>query len=60
MDPTLIMANDLETATFGTLWVEITTFRVLILLNALIGLALFEHGWHKNRRFRKPILELNA
>ena len=31
---------------------------ILLLTNATLGLAMFEWAWWKNRRFRKPIAEL--
>lgn len=33
---------------------------ILLELNALIGLILFEWAWYKNRRWRKPIKELDC
>lgn len=32
---------------------------ILLLLNASLGLILFEWAWYKNRRWRKPITELD-
>ena len=32
---------------------------ILLMANAVIGLILFEWAWYKNRRWRKPILELD-
>ena len=33
---------------------------ILLITNAILGLAWFEWAWWKNRRFRKPIPELEA
>ena len=54
------MTTDLEQAEFGSIMPEMTTIRVLLLLNAVFGLLMFEWAWYKLRRFRKPIGELNA
>ena len=32
---------------------------ILIFLNAVLGLVLFEWAWAKNRRFRKPVKQLD-
>ena len=49
------MANDLETATFGEYWSLFTWTNILLVLNAVIGLAMFEWDWYSTRRFRNPI-----
>ena len=33
---------------------------IFAIVNAVLGLALFEWAWYKTRRFRNPIIELNA
>ena len=33
---------------------------ILLELNALIGLILFEWAWYKNQRWRRPIKELDS
>ena len=53
------MAGDLETATFGEYWPYFTWTNILIVLNAVLGLAAFEWAWHKTRRYRNPIQELD-
>ena len=54
------MANDLETATFGEYWPLFTWTNILLVLNAVIGLAMFEWAWYNTRRFRNPIQELDT
>ena len=33
---------------------------IFAIVNAVLGLALFERAWYKTRRFRNPVIELNA
>ena len=32
---------------------------ILIALNAIVGLIVFEWAWFKNKRFRKPVHQLD-
>jgi hypothetical protein len=54
------MVTDLEKSTWGPVWPYVTLFNVLLVINAVLGLAAFEWAWRKTRRFRKPIEELDA
>ncbi len=54
------MANDLQESEFGHWWPLFTWVNILLVINAILGLAIFEWAWFKTRRFRKPIAELNA
>ena len=54
------MANNLETSTFGAYWPLFTWTNILLLFNAIFGLLMFEWAWHKTRRFRNPIQELDT
>lgn len=54
------MAKELEKATFGEYYELVTWTNTLLILNAVLGLALFEWAWYKTRRFRNPIQELDA
>ncbi len=54
------MVNDLERAEFGDFVMYLTWTNVLLVANSVLGLIIFEWSWHKTRRFRKPIHELNA
>ncbi len=54
------MANDLQESEFGSWWPFFTWVNILLVLNAILGLVVFEWAWFKTRRFRKPIAELNA
>ena len=53
-------SKPLEESYFGPILPYITWVNVLLLLNAMLGLYLFEKAWYKTRRFRNPIEELNA
>ena len=52
--------NHLFESEFGAFWEWLTIWKVLIILNAIGGLYLFEKAWYTSRRFRKPIQELDA
>ena len=52
--------NELFESEFGAFWEWITIWKVLIILNAIFGLIIFEKAWYTTRRFRKPIQELDA
>ena len=52
--------NELEASYFGEYWEYVTWMNVLLTLNAVLGIILFESAWYETRRYRKPILELNA
>lgn len=54
------MASDLEKSTWGPVLSEITWTQVFLVINAILGLILFEWAWKKTGRFRNPINELNA
>lgn len=54
------MTKDLSSSYFGEWYECVTWTHVLLLLNAICGLLIFEWAWYKNRRFRYPIAELNA
>ena len=54
------MANDLQKSEFGEWYEYLTWTNVLLVLNAICGIAMLEWAWHKNRRFIHPITELNA
>ena len=54
------MSNALEESFFGKWWPLVTWVNFLLILNAILGLIMFEWAWFKTRRFRKPIMELNA
>ena len=47
--------NALFESYFGSFWLELSMFKLLIILNAVIGWLQFEWAWRKTRRFRKPI-----
>ena len=47
--------KELYESYFGAFYDWLTFWKVLIILNALIGLILFERAWYKTRRFRRPI-----
>ena len=53
------MASDLEVSFFGPYLTLITWTNVLLVLNTVCGIALFEWAWYKARRFRHPIEELD-
>ena len=40
--------------------VDLPGLSVFLVINAVLGLLCFEWAWHKTRRFRNPIIELNA
>ena len=55
------MTTDLEESIYGEpLLPELEYWHILLIVNALLGIILLEYAWYKLRRFRKPILELNA
>lgn len=54
------MASDLEKSTWGPVLSEITWVHLILAVNAIVGLILFEWAWAKTGRFRNPINELNA
>ena len=54
------MAKDLETSYFGEWWPALTWLNFLLVANTVLGILVFEVAWHKTRRFRKPIKELDA
>ena len=54
------MANDLEESYFGHWWPLVTWTNIFLIANAIAGVCAFEWAWHKTRRFRNPIIELNA
>lgn len=33
---------------------------LLLIMNAILGLILFEWAWYKNRRWRNPVMELDC
>ena len=54
------MAVEMHTAHDETSWVDYVTFwNVVILLNAVCGILLFEYNWWKMKRFRNPNRELD-
>jgi len=41
---------DLEETYFGSYWPYLTWTNMLLLVNAILGLTLFEFAWYKTRR----------
>ena len=52
--------NKLFEAEFGSFLEWLTIWKFLLILNAILGLIIFEKTWYQTRRFRKPIQELDA
>ena len=54
------MVQSLEETYLGGWWPYWTWTNLLLLSNAVVGLLIFEWTWFRTRRFRTPIVELNA
>lgn len=53
------MASEFEVAELGPVLARMSALNIALLLNAVLGLIVFEWVWWKTRRFRSPIPELN-
>jgi len=60
MSDTAIQPADSTAASEGVHWTWSSWQVILLLLNAGFGLIAFEWAWHKTRRFRSPVKELEA
>ena len=49
-----------EAGSAGSWTIDLTFWNVVIILNAVLGLILFELAWFKFRRFRNPNKDLDA